>query len=90
MSPIMLETFNQYLGGRRRNAAQAAFFLARIPIMPLPENLPLDDWRSHVPMHLLEAWETLSSVEQMSLFLMAQSATHSYECTTGPELPAMN
>ncbi|HWE01440.1 MAG TPA: hypothetical protein VG326_03445 [Tepidisphaeraceae bacterium] len=86
----MLETFNGYVGGRRRNASQAAAFVARIAIMPLPESLSLGDWRSHVPMHLLETWDTLLPTEQMALFVMAQSATHSYECTMGPELPALN
>jgi hypothetical protein len=86
----MLATFNDYMGGWRRSASEAAAFVGEIEIMPLPDHLELDDWRSHVPMHLLEVWDTLSTDEQMALFLMGQSATHSYDVSPGCETPIMN
>jgi hypothetical protein len=89
MSPLLLQIFNEYVGGAF-TPAQAAAYVAQVPVLPIPERVSLDDWRVHVPMPLLERWLDLSDQERIIVYLMAQSATHQYECTTGPEEPAMN
>jgi hypothetical protein len=86
---MMLRTFNRY-AGQYHTPAEASVFVARVQVLPLPERVSLDDWRVHVPMHLLEDWSHLSDEERLAIYVMAQSATHPYECNTGPEEPAMN
>ena len=65
-------------------------YVARIVVLPIPDRLSLDDWRAHVPMPLLEGWSTLSDDQRLTVYVMAQSATHPYECANGPDEPAMN
>ena len=89
MSPLLLATFNHYTG-TKRTASEAAAYVARLPVFPVPERMAMDDWRAHVPMHLLEAWATLPTDERIALYVMAQSATHPFDCHFGPEEPAMN
>jgi hypothetical protein len=89
MSAMILRTFNHY-AGRYYTPAEAAAFVAGVRVLPLPDRVSLDDWRVHVPMHLLEGWANLSDEERLAVYVMAQSATHPYECNTGPEEPAMN
>lgn len=89
MSSILLATFNHYLG-RNLNAAEAAGYVSQLKVLPIPERMTMDDWRAHVPMHLLEAWQRLPASERLALYVMAQSATHPFECHFGPDEPAMN
>ena len=89
MSPKVLQIFNHYVGGNF-TLAQAAAYVAKVPVLPIPERVSMDDWRVHVPMPLLEGWARLSDQERIVVYVMAQSATHPYECMTGPEEPAMN
>jgi|SRR5579862_2271337 len=89
MSPVVLKTFNQYVG-REFSADDAKQHLRSIPVLPLPDRLMLDDWRAHVPMHLLEGWRTLGDEERMTILIMAQSATHTHESGPMPDEPRMN
>jgi hypothetical protein len=89
MTSLLLNIFNQYVDGKH-TIAQAAAFVAKLPVLPMPDRVTLDDWRVHVPMPLLEAWAKLSDVERIVLYVMAQSATHPYECRTGVDEPTMN
>ena len=89
MSYLLLETFNHYVG-RQHSASEAATYVASLHILPMPERISLEDWRAHVPMHLLEGWHLLPDNERIALYVMAQSATHPYECASGPDNPTMN
>lgn len=89
MTPLLLNIFNQYVEGKY-TLAQAAAFVARLPVLPMPDRVTLDDWRAHVPMPLLEAWAKLSDVERIVVYVMGQSATHPYECRSGADEPTMN
>ena len=89
MSPLLLSTFNQYVGSRL-SASQAGQFVASLKVFPVPDRMAMDDWRAHVPMHLLESWRSLPVDERLALFVMAVSATHPYEFVLGPEEPIMN
>jgi len=66
MNVILLKTFNLYLG-TQWSAAEATGYLAGIRVLPLPDRISLDDWRFHVPMHLLEAWSTLTDEDRLTI-----------------------
>lgn len=89
MSPILLKTLNLYRSVNL-SAEEAASYVAGLEVFPLPDRLALDDWRMHVPMHLLEQWGTLTDSERVTIYVMAQSATHPHELQQGPEDPQMN
>ena len=89
MSSLLLETFNHYLGNDC-TAEQAAAYVAGLRVLPMPERISLDDWRAHVPMHLLERWSMMTDDERITVYVMAHCATHPYECTNGAENPTMN
>jgi hypothetical protein len=89
MSPLLLETLNLYTG-LDLSEPEAVRFIAAAFAVPVPERLSMDDWQAHVPMHLLEGWRRLSDDERVVIYVMAQCATHPYECTVGPEYPGMN
>ena len=89
MTSILLRTFNHYAGGNY-TAAQAIEKVKSILIFPLPEPLPLRDWRAHVPMHFLEDWQALADGERVAIYIMAQSATHPYEKCEQCDGPTMN
>jgi hypothetical protein len=88
---LLLQIFNQYAGtARTLSFTEAAAYVARVPVMPIPERLALDDWRAHVPMPLLEGWAKLSDQERLALYVMAQSATHPFEFMSSLDEPVLN
>ena len=89
MNPLLLQIFNQYVGGTF-TGAEAAAYIAKIPVSPFPTRMSMSDWRVHVPMPLLEGWSKLSDLERLTVYVMALSATHPYECATAQDEPAMN
>jgi hypothetical protein len=88
MSPLVLEILNAYTE-QKCTISEAFIFISELEVLPLPEELCLDDWRSHVPMPFLEEWHALSDDERVCIYVMALSGTHPYESSL-PDFPGQN